>query len=635
MLRRFVADLGRPVDGWLALGFVVAAGIEAALRFHHQPGQLAENLTGALIFGCLALRRTRPLLTVSIIAGVFSAGSLIQAVFEPEQSGDAVVPIFALLVVSYSLGAYATRRQLLAGAWQPVVLVLIVDLTEASGNSLVSAAVFITLFISAAPILAGRLVRGRGILVSRLREQATCIQAQHRMQVEAAVAEQRLQMAQRFHRTLVTGMRSLTERVAGAEATSGIAEISEIERVSRELLSQTRTEVVALTVPKAAAHTPPPTREQSRTVVSLRDSAQPWTVLAGGALCAGLLVETRTLPLSAPLPLAWLACLGVALPLALAWMRPLLAIGALWATAALFAEFVAPLQHSFTGIGLSFVSPFVVAALAPRRWALLGLGLCGVGELACFGPEALPSSAAIALCCWIAGAVFYERARLVEQLHANNILLEEQRAAAAHAAVAQERLRIARELHDAVGHSLTVIVLQAGAARRIYACDPARATAVLQTIATVARDGLAELLRGTAPLAPHEGPDLGSVTDVLAAARAAGLRIDAQIDEVAARLAPAARTAVYRLVQEALTNILKHAPGAAATLAIRDCGRHVEVEVANDPQPGQPENPPGNRQGLPSMRARVEACGGRLSWTRSDDGGFAVRAELPVELAVL
>lgn len=619
----------RQVDGWLALGFVLAAGLEAVVRYRHEPEVLAGNLVGALTFGFLALRRSRPLLAVSIMSVVFAVGSLVQAVLTPHRSGDEVVPVFALLVVSYSLGAFASRRQLRWGAWQPVLLVLVIDLSEPSSDSLVGAALFVTIFVSAAPMLAGRLVRGRNGLVRRLREQAAQIDAQRLVQVELAVAGERLRMVQRFHQSLLSGMQSLAARAATLETQRGTDGIEEIEREARALLSQTREEVVALTAPISEAPAGPPRTARSLT---FGDAAQPWTVLAGGALCAGLLVETRTLPLHVPLPLAWLACAGLAVPLALAWLRPVLATCVLWLLAGLFDGFVAALDGSFTAIGLSFVPPFLVAALAPRRWALVGLAACGLGELACFGLHGLVNNAAIVVASWIAGVVFYERARLVEQLRANNIVLEQQRAAVAQHAVAAERLRVARELHDAVGHSLTVIALQAGAARRIAAADATRTQEVLRTIARVAADGLAELQHGAAPNPADGAVDLGSIDELLAGARAAGLRLDAHVEDVAAQLAPDARFAVYRVVQEALTNILKHAPGAPATLSIQASGEHVEVLVSNGAPGTSMAKSTGARQGLRGMQARIEACGGHVSWTRHPDGGFELRAQLPAAL---
>jgi signal transduction histidine kinase len=343
-----------------------------------------------------------------------------------------------------------------------------------------------------------------------------------------------------------------------------------------------------------------------------------------------LLVETLTLPLHVPMPIAWLACVGLAVPLALAWLRPVPAVGALWALTGLFNGFIADLGGSFTAIGLSFVPPFLVAALSPRRWALVGLAACGVGEFACFGPDGLANGGAVMICSWVAGAVFYERARLVEQLRANNHVLDEQQASAARHAIAAERLHVARELHDAVGHYLTVIALQAGAARRIAASDPERAGTVLRTIATVAADGLVEVEREAAFARTED--ELRSVDDLLSAARAAGLRIDAHVDDVADLLAPEARFVVYRVVQEALTNVLKHAPGAQATLTIRGSREQVEVVVTNGAPNATVAASADGRHGLRGMQQRVEACGGRFGWTRQDDGGFELRAQVPAAL---
>lgn len=625
VLRRLRAGI-RPVDGWLALGFVLAVAVEAVLRDHDRHALLAGNLVGALTFGCLALRRSRPLLTVSLMTAFGTFGSLAQAALEPHASGDQVVPVFALLVVSYSLGAYATRRQLLWGAWQPTLLVLIVDLVQPSSESLLSAAVFITIFVSAAPIVAGRLVRGRSTLVRQLRAQAVQLELQRRAHIGAAVAGERLRMAQRFHETLVSGMTSLAARTAagvGAEP-----DVARIEHDARELLSQTRKEVVALTepVPEPDAVAPAPVP------VAFGDAAQPWTVLAGAALCAGLLVETRTLHLHVPEPLAWLACIAVALPLALAWLRPLLFVAAMWVLVALFDVVVAPLDGSYTAIGLSFGPPFAVAALASRRPALVGLAVCIAAELVGFGPASVRDNGAVVVCAWIAGAILHERARLVEQLRANNELLDAQRTAAARHAVAEARLGVARELHDAVGHSLTVIALQAGAARRIRTSDPDRAAEVLRTIAGVAQDGLAELRRGFVPGERDEAGEPRTVDDLLATSRAAGLCIDARVEDVAGRLSPGARFAVYRVVQESLTNIIKHAPGAPARVTITDGGDGVEIVVANSAT-DVPVAATLGGHGLAGMRARVEACGGRISWSPCVDGGFEVHAWLPAELA--
>lgn len=632
----------RSTDALVALGFVVAAGIEAVVRHRHDSAQLLTSLPGALVFGCLALRRSRPLLAMTVLATISVASSIAQAVVAPYASGDATVPIFALILASYSLGAHASRRQLFLGAPQPVLVVLAVDLAHPGRNPLPGAMVFVVIFIALAPILAGRLVRARTRVIRTLRAQAAQLDARRRAEIHAAVLSERLRMADRFRSTLLAGLRDLAARAdaAGRGSTQDGPTIEAIEASARQLLSQTREEVIALTAPameESAAESDAgvgTTGEQPATAMRMR--AQRWTVLAGGALGAGLLVETQTLPVAVPIPIAWLACIAVAVPIVFAWLRPLPMIVAAWVAAALFSATVASLHSSITAVGLSFVAPFTVAALEPRGRAVAGLLACWSGQLVCFGIGQLPGDGAVALCCWIAGMVFNERTRLVEQLRANNVALADQHTVAARRAVVEERLRAARELHDAVGHSLTVIALQASAARRIQAADPSRAHAVLATIASVANDGLDELQRDVRRAGAVAGPTRAprSIDDLLAGARAAGLVVSADIEEPTP-LGASARLTAYRIIQEALTNILKHAPGASAEVTMRRDGPRVDIIVSNTATGATTPSSTGGRHGLQGMRLRVEACGGQISWQRRDDDGFEVCAHLPVEPVVL
>jgi signal transduction histidine kinase len=617
------------------VGFVAAAAVEAVVRYRSEPDALAVNLPGALVFACLALRRGRPLLTLTIFVAFSCVGSLVQARLAPQAPSDAAVPIFALLVATYSLGAHGSRRALLAGAPQPVLLVLVLDLVHPSRQPLVSSLLFFAVFVVAVPILAGRLVRGRTTLVAALREQAGELAALRTAQIRAALAAERLRLADELQSRLVTGMESLAAQVAAARsaaAEQGEA-IAGVEQSARALLRQTRETVVALAVapPVDEAHADPAERAPAQVEMAWRGAAQPWTVLAGGAFCLGLLLEVGGLPLRVPMLVAVPACVVVALPLALAWVRPLLMITALWAAAALFVAFVAPLGTTLSAVALSFAAPFIVAALEPRRWAATGLGVCCLGELACFGPGAAPGNIGIAGCCWLVGAIVHERQRLVDQLHRNNSELAEGRALAARQAVVEERGRVARELHDAVGHSLTVVALQAGAARRVWRTDPAAAESVLATIVEVTRAGLADLRTGFDEGGlddPGPGRDL-SLAELVDGARAAGLAVSASLDATTA-LSGGARLAAYRVVQESLTNVLKHASGAATEVVVRTSGAHVDVIVSNAPPSGPVHE--GQGHGLSGMRRRVEACGGTIRWGTRTDGGFEVRAELPVAL---
>jgi signal transduction histidine kinase len=620
-------------DIWIAVGFVVAAATEVVIRYRYQPVQLAIDLPGSLVFGVLAVRRVRPLLTMTVFTAAAAVASVVEAVLAPSDQTDAVVPIFALLLASYSLGAHATRRELLLGVLQPVGLILVVDLSAPANQSLAGAVVFFAVFVDAAPVLAGRLVRGRSTLIRELRAQAAELLAQGQARSEAARARERLRLASELHLTLVHGMESLVARADAAREmpTEGERAVADIEEAARALLARTRHAVVSLASSESSADVEIPAAAASPADTfehELRSRAQPWTVLAGAGLAAGLFAELRTLPTETPMTVAMLACIVVAVPLALTWLHPLFMTALLWATAAVFVVAVASLDNSLTAVGLSFVPPFLVAALEGRRRAVAGLLVCAAGEVACFGA---PSNLLIVGCCWLAGVVFHERSRLVDELHRNNQLLAEQREAASQQAAFDERARMARDLHDAIGHNLTVIALQAGAARRLWTGDITKAEAALDTISRVVHDGLAELRSGfdvssTDGLPP---PWAASLETLIRGAREAGLDVVARIDDATLILEDDARHAAFRVVQESLTNVLKHAAGATAEVTVRDVGKCVEIVVRNTVTGLRAVGVQTARRGLIGMQQRVEACGGTLAWGQTVAGRFEVRAEIP------
>jgi signal transduction histidine kinase len=206
---------------------------------------------------------------------------------------------------------------------------------------------------------------------------------------------------------------------------------------------------------------------------------------------------------------------------------------------------------------------------------------------------------------------------------------------AAREAVTAERARIARELHDVVAHHMSVMVVQAGAARAVAGKDPSGVSDALKQIEASGRTGLAEMRRLLEILKASDGendltpqPGLARLDELLDGMRATGLPVEMVVEGIPRPLAPGVDLSAYRIVQEALTNTLKHAGGASARVLLRYEIDALEVEVADDGR-GDP-GAGGGGQGLIGMRERVQLFGGTLDAGPRPGGGFLVRARLPV-----
>lgn len=193
----------------------------------------------------------------------------------------------------------------------------------------------------------------------------------------------------------------------------------------------------------------------------------------------------------------------------------------------------------------------------------------------------------------------------------------------------QERLRIARELHDSLTHAISVIKLQAGVAVHLAKKRGEEVPEALSAIQLASQDANREL-RATLRVLRDEEPVAGidRLGDLVERSRAAGLEVAVECDGELAGLPAVTGHAVYRVVQEALTNVVKHASGARARVRLAVRADRIEVSVVND---GRPVGDVVEGMGLTGMRERVEALGGRLRVGAGDEGGFGVRAELPVE----
>ncbi|WP_432986291.1 sensor histidine kinase [Dactylosporangium sp. CA-233914] len=269
-----------------------------------------------------------------------------------------------------------------------------------------------------------------------------------------------------------------------------------------------------------------------------------------------------------------------------------------------------------------------------------------VGALVAALVVALAAAAALGI------AAARARRRHRRALDERGWLLERERQAAATAAVGAERARIARELHDIVSHNVSVMVVQAGAAREVLAAGPAVPPDVAEALAAVegaGRDALKELRHLLGLLAPaadgsDEGedfapqPGLDRLSRLVDRIAFAGLPVDVRISGEPRPLPAGVDTTAYRIIQEALTNALKHGEAGRAEVEVRYAERYLRVEVVNTGPSvlsGRAVASPaaGTGRGLLGLRERVAVYGGDLDARRRLGGGYRVRARIPLEAA--
>ncbi|MBO3734352.1 sensor histidine kinase [Glycomyces niveus] len=335
-----------------------------------------------------------------------------------------------------------------------------------------------------------------------------------------------------------------------------------------------------------------------------------------------------------PAWLAWVTAAAIGLPVAARrrWPVPAAAVAVTGCAAAAVLDFArepfVPAALVLYAVGAS-VDRRRSAVVLAAALAVLTAGLV-VGVYLHTPSETLPGLLVLAATVgavagggWAAG---------VAMRHRQAVRLREQ-ARERVRVVAEERLRIARELHDIVSHNLSLIAVQAGVANHVADEQPERAREALRSIESTSKGALAEMrgvlavLRtgtaGDADRAP--APGLADLAPLVEGARVAGVAVASRVD-VREPLPPGIALAVYRIVQESLTNVVKHSGGGACEVIVRRDGGRVTVEVADD---GGPRRHDGGH-GLIGMRERVLMYGG--TFTAGPSGrGFAVRAVLPVE----
>ena len=359
-------------------------------------------------------------------------------------------------------------------------------------------------------------------------------------------------------------------------------------------------------------------------------------VLAG----AEILTSQVSGPRAAAVPLALL----MTLPLAVRRRYPLPVTVAVTASFLLNWAAGVDMYSYWASIVAGLVTAYTAAAhLRPRlATAALACLYAAIAVSALHGPSGLLWGGILVGGAALAGFALRDRRRHVSQLAELAHQLELARDENARAAVAGERARIARELHDVVAHSVSVMVVQAGAAEEVLGADPGKAREPLRSVQDTGRQALVELRRllgvlrtdrSEAALAPQ--PGLDQVGALAAQVREAGLAVELRVEGARNGIPAGVDLAAYRIVQEALTNVLKHATASHAAVHVGYRPDAIELQVLDDGHGpiGAGHDGAGTGQGLIGMRERASLYGGVVEARPRAEGGFAVRARLPVRSA--
>ena len=598
----------------------------------------------------LVARRRYPVAVVAALSAAFVADAIAGGTLVAELQLPLAVMVFACL--SLGLHAGSPARAAAGTAIAVGAGTLANQLAPGVDYPPLDDLVFFALILGA-PAIVGQLLRRRAELIAELDARAGALRAAREDAAAAAIAEERARLAIGVHDALAQRVGEITlqaagaQRVAGAEPDRALAALACIEAAARGALDDIRGVIGVLRagdeLARGPAHVPeavpapweggprPRASGESRpsglraAVERHGDAALSAAVFL--ALAIDVLISSRQ---QGPAVANVLGCAAIAAPLVLRRSRPLLSAAGVFAAASVQSLLLTPVEYLVTPIALLIIPTYSVAAHLSLRPALAGLALCVLLTIP-IGPA--PPSVLIAALAFAAGRAVRDRARRAAELSGINAELERARDAHAARARAEERLRIARELHDAVAHRMTVIVLQSGAAQRVWGHDPVAARVAVEALTDVARETLSDLratLRGAAPARVDQ------LDELVARVRALGLDVSVtrDVDAVPADL----DHPVYAVVQEALTNAARHAAPTTVDVAIRRDGDELLVIVVDaGPDPGAvPAAAPvqGTGTGLRGMAERVEAAGGTLRYG-AEERGFRVEARLPLEPALV
>jgi signal transduction histidine kinase len=624
-------------DALVAVALFAAAEVELVLAGLGPRSALAA----AVATLPLAFRRRAPVLIVLIVVVAFVLGG--------DWVEETNVGFVVFLLASYSVGAYASRTRAVVGAGVLGAVTAGAVLLDGDGGDFP-----FVLFMVGMPWLAGRAVRRYRERAERLEELAERLEGERVVGARLAVAEERQRMAAELHDAVGHAVSTMVVQAGAAEEVladnpeRARAALAAIQRTGRDAIRELRVTLAVLRASPERARPAPPADPVAEGMTG-------WRRRLGWSPRADAVVAVLVLALGEAYALLDSAMADVRLPVAVAQLlaaaaiairsrRPFTAL--LLALAAMAAESIlidADPESPASPIA-TLLALYSVAARADRGRAAvaatLGIAVPCVLELTADNGDIFDVWVIVPVFVvpWLAGRAVRASRRQADRLRLLTERLRRERDARVRLALIEEHTRIARELHDSVAHAVSVMVLQAGAAEEVLTSAPDRARAAVRASEELGRQALGDLRRmlgvlgaqePAGALAPPVG--LGQVDRLIAHMRQAGLPVRLEMHGAPAKLPAGVDISAYRIIQEGLTNALKHA-GAVPTTVTLDYGHDaLEVEIADDGGGLGRASLAGAGQGLIGMRERVALYGGTLEAGHKAGGGYLVRARLNFE----
>ena len=653
-LARIVAGARARPEPVVAAALAVAGEAEALLVPSGADVRLLALLFTPAMTLPIAWAHRAPAVPIAAATAALLAEAALGGFFTQER----VVPLLAFIAALYLSGRHARGRADLAAATVAAAVLagtrILVDPAVATAPDAV-----MTVVAVAVPLIVGCWVRGQARLRSELAWTAERLERRRERDARNAAAEERMRIATDLQTAVAGELRDIAARATELRVRISVGDhagahelLTAVAATAREALADVRRVLGVLRransaplltppgTPKASVLTPAAPSDEpvvARAIPPTARRPSPATLdrlLAGGVLAVAA-TELMTGTSGGERALSAVLAVALAAPLLIRREHPLPAAAGVLAAVAAQSTLLS-LDGFSLGATLGVVcAAYAIGAHAGRRASLAGVAgfaLAAGAHAAVFHPDAVGAALLGGVAVpWAIGRIVRGNRRLTRELRAEGTELEAGRLRDARAAVTAERMRVARELHDAVAHNISVIAIQAAGADGVMERDPARAYECAQLIEAVAGEAITEL-GSLAAGSPGAEAGLARIDALVRRARAGGLPVDVRVEGDPATLPAGIDLAAYRIVQEALANTSKHAGDARATVVVRYARGAVEVEIADngDVRPsgtGLTHEDAGH--GLTGMRERVSLYGGTLRAGRRAAGGFVVHARLP------